>query len=95
MGEFTIADNASSQNKKTKGRFKDIDYDKHLTIEYGDISAKQSRYQQLLTAMLQDQLVWIENRNHVRIIDDTNAVESTRLAEQATLTAHKINLEKV
>ncbi len=81
----------STSNKKARGRFKDILYDEHVTIEFGSSADKQSRYTQIVTAMLQDQLQWIDNRDHTRIINDNNAVESLRMAEQATVMAQSFN----
>ena len=40
--------------------------------------------------MLTDQWNWIKDRNHKRIIDESNAVESLRMAEQATKIAKNI-----
>lgn len=96
IGDLTLLQNDNSaENKKAKGRFTNIIYDDHVTIEYGDNSDKQSRYQQILTAMLQDQWNWIKDHNHVRVIDDSNAVESTRIAEQATKIAQYVNSGKL
>ena len=39
--------------------------------------------------MITDQWNWIKNHKHVRIIDETNAVQSLKIAEQATQTAKK------
>jgi predicted dehydrogenase len=69
--------------KTATGRFKQVSYTDLLTIEFGNNAEKQHRYQQMLTAMLQDQWNWICDRNHKRIIDDDNAVESLGMAEQA------------
>jgi len=96
IGDLTLSHNDNfSENKKAKGRFKNIFYDDHVTIEYADNSDKQSRYQQVLTAMFQDQWNWIKDHNHVRVIDDNNAVDSTRMAEQATQIAQYFNSGKL
>jgi hypothetical protein len=50
----------------------------------GDIADKMDRYEQLVMSMLKDQWAWIRNAAHLRVIDDTNAVESLRIAEEAT-----------
>ncbi len=42
-----------------------------------------------LTSMLADQWSWIKDHNHKRIIDGINAVESLRMAEEATRIAQK------
>jgi len=79
----------SLTNQKVQGRFTEIIFNDHVTIEYGNISEKQYRYRQMLTAMLQDQWDWIKDHNHIRIIDDNNAIDSLRMAEQATEIALK------
>jgi len=63
---------------------KQINFDKEITLECGNIAEKQNRYRQLLISMLTDQWNWINDRNHKRVIDDSNAVESLKIAEQAT-----------
>jgi len=94
MGELTfLPDDNSSGNKRVRGRFTDIVYDDHITLEYGDKSGKQGRYREMLAAMLQDQWAWIRNHQHVRVINDSNAVESIRMAEQATKMAQYYNSE--
>jgi len=69
---------------EVKGRFVEINFDKEITLECGNVADKQSRYSQLLISMLSDQWNWIRDRDHKRTIDETNAVESLRMAEQAT-----------
>jgi predicted dehydrogenase len=74
----------STANNKVRGRFKDIVFDRLIMLEHGSDAEKEKRYQQLLISMIQDQWSWIKNRDHIRVIDQTNAVESVRIAEQAT-----------
>jgi predicted dehydrogenase len=76
-------------NKKVKGRFSEIAFDEHITIEYGNADLKQSRYGELLVDMLTDQWAWIRDRDHKRVIDSNNAVESLRIAEMATSVAQQ------
>lgn len=77
--------------QKVKGRFTEIQFDDHVTIQYGNVADKQNRYRDILKAMLTDQWNWIRNRNHVRVIDEHNAVQSLRMAEQAHTAAQQIN----
>ena len=88
--EIVYHDKISPAVQKVKGRFTDIIFDAHVTIEYGNNSDKQNRYQQMLTAMLDDQWSWIKDHAHYRIIDETNAVQSLLVAEQAQAMAIKI-----
>jgi predicted dehydrogenase len=55
-----------------------------VTREYENPTGKQELYQQMLTAMLADQWNWIKDRTHVRVIDDVNAIQSLRVAVEAT-----------
>ncbi|MDQ3683323.1 MAG: Gfo/Idh/MocA family oxidoreductase [Bacteroidota bacterium] len=82
-------DEPAVADKKVKGRFKEIIFNEYVAIEYGKASDKQARYSKMVTAMMQDQWNWINDPNHKRIIDDTNAIESLRMAEQATQMAQK------
>lgn len=73
--------------QKVKGKFTDIDFNAKATIVSGNIDDKMDRYEQLVMSMITDQWSWIKDRNHTRVIDETNAVESLRIAEEATLKA--------
>lgn len=73
----------SGQDYKIRGKFKEITYDSVVTITAGDIADKMERYEQLVISMLKDQWAWIKDPSHTRLIDDKNAVESLRVAEEA------------
>ncbi len=79
-----VRHNQPGANQKVRGRFHDLIFDDHVTLESGSISDKQGRYQQLLIDMIKDQWNWILDRTHVRVINENNAVESLRMAEEAT-----------
>ena len=66
----------------TKGRFKNIQYQYKLVLKYGAIQ-KMTLYKELVTAMFKDQLAWIENKSHLRKIDENNAVNSLKTANDA------------
>lgn len=85
--------NDDFQGKSVKGRFTDINYDKHVTIEYGNVTHKQNRYGEILIEMLNDQWKWINNRDHERVITDKNAVESLRTAEDAKNIVQNLNFK--
>lgn len=73
-----------------RGKFKDIGYSALLTITAGDITDKMDRYDQLVVSMISDQWAWIRDPSHIRVIDDKNAVESLRIAEEATRSASRL-----
>ena len=76
--------NERQPNQKVRGRFAEIIFDDHVTVEYGNVLEKQNRYQEMVAAMIADQWNWIRDRKHIRVIDSTNAVRSLQMAEQAT-----------
>ncbi|MGH2563564.1 MAG: Gfo/Idh/MocA family protein, partial [Ginsengibacter sp.] len=86
MGECSIKSHNKMHtgNNNATGRSIKINFDNEVTIECGDIADKQTRYQQLLINMLTDQWAWIQDRKHKRTINENNAVESLRIAEDAT-----------
>jgi predicted dehydrogenase len=84
-----VPDGASGVGQHVKGKFRDITYDALLTMTSGDIADKMDRYEQLVISMLKDQWAWITDAAHVRVIDDKNAVESLRVAEEATQKASR------
>lgn len=71
------------ENQKVRGRFHDLIFDQHVNLEYGNCADKQKRYQQLLISMIKDQWNWILDDSIVRVVDDSNAVDSLRVAEAA------------
>ncbi len=75
--------NPSKSNQKVRGKFRDIHFDSLITMEAGDIAEKMDRYEQLVILMIKDQWSWIRDSSHRRKIDETNAVESLRMAEEA------------
>jgi len=86
LGKCSIVQHNTSQvaNQRVRGRFRDVVFDDHITLEYGSIADKQNRYQQLLIAMIRDQWNWILDRTVIRVIDENNAIESLNMAEEAT-----------
>lgn len=72
-----------TEEKTVRGRFKDIQYQYKIVLDTGDAVKKETLYQDLVTSMFTDQVAWIRDRNHRRIIDDSNAVSSLAVAVAA------------
>ncbi len=64
----------------TRGRFKAINYRYKIALDTGDAVKKDTLYQELVTSMFVDQTTWIRDRNHKRVIDQDNAVNSLAMA---------------
>ncbi|MBA3648907.1 MAG: Gfo/Idh/MocA family oxidoreductase [Chitinophagales bacterium] len=83
--------NGRDDNKKIKGRFSEIIYDSHVTIKYNDVLNKEDRYQEMLSAMVEDQWKWIKDPSHKRVINESNAVASLKIAADAKRLAESFN----
>lgn len=85
MPDCSINPNKKSpvKRQKVRGRFRDLVFDHQVNLEYGNCADKEKRYQQLLISMIKDQWNWILDNSVVRVINESNAVDSLRLAETA------------
>jgi predicted dehydrogenase len=85
MPDCLISQNGKLQDEKQKvrGRFHVVHFDQHVILDYGNRADKQNRYRQLLISMIKDQWNWMLDDSIVRVIDESNAVESLRMAETA------------
>jgi len=85
VGDFNIVSHNQYQKpQKVKGRFCEVIFDDHITIESGNILEKQNNYQQMLQDMIADQWLWIKDHRHICVIDSNNAIKSLKIAEEAT-----------
>jgi len=84
---IVVESNSQPLNQTVTGRYKKVVFDRLITLEYGNIAEKKDRYELLLISMIKDQWNWMLDNSVIRVIDDTNAVESLRMAETATKTA--------
>ena len=69
--------------RRCHGRHKPLDVYQMLELTFGLGDEKMHRYGQLLRAMMTDQLQWIRDRNHARIITDENGRASLAMALDA------------
>jgi predicted dehydrogenase len=91
VGSFEITHHVpGSIDHEIKEHFNETVFTEHITMEHENIFGKQLLYRQMLTDMITDQHDWIVDRRHVRVIDEKNAVSSTRMAEEATRVSEKI-----
>jgi len=78
---------SATEAHSAKGRFKNISFDRFITMEYGDDSDKMQIYEQLLKSMIKNQWDWIVDNSIGRLVDGQNAVESLRIAVLSTTLA--------
>ena len=90
-GLYSLVHNSQEEEpvQKMEGRFSRLAIENHITMEYENVSGKQEVYQEMLTAMINDQWCWIRDPGHIRMIDDRNAVQSLKMAQDAARMAKK------
>ncbi|KAA3641173.1 MAG: gfo/Idh/MocA family oxidoreductase, partial [Bacteroidetes bacterium] len=79
------------ENRRMKGREKEFFVD--FKIELNHITNNKSNvYKHLLSSMIEDQMLWLENRNRNRMITEKNAHSSLKMAVEAHRSASSIKL---
>jgi predicted dehydrogenase len=78
----------AGKDRVCSGRHKPLDVYQMVELTDGLDALKMHRYGELLHAMLQDQLAWIDDHRHVRKITEANGRDSLAMAYQADAMAH-------
>ena len=76
-------------DRSCRGRGKEIDAYQVIDLTYGEGRAKSPLYGQLLRSMMEDQVAWIRDRSHRRIITEDNGRDSLAMACDADALAHR------
>jgi hypothetical protein len=74
----------------SRGNFKEIKYQHKIKLDTGSETQKQNLYKELVTSMFIDQMTWINDKDHIRKINQDNAVDSLKTAEVSEKMAVKI-----
>lgn len=69
--------------QEARGRFKPIEYTHEVRLDTGIVQPKLALYEDLVGAMFDDQLRWLDNRSHRRKVDARNAIRSLTVAVDA------------
>jgi predicted dehydrogenase len=77
------------RDRVCRGRGKEIDAYQIIDLSYGDGQAKSPLYSRLLRAMMEDQVGWIRDRRHARIVTEANGRDSLAMACAADALAHR------
>ena len=70
----------SGKDRACQGRHRPIDAYQMLELTWGEGVVKSHRYGEMLRAFLADQIAWIRDRNHRRVITEENGRESLVMA---------------
>jgi hypothetical protein len=76
-------------DRACRGRGKEIDAYQTIELWFGEGQTKSPLYGRLLRSMMEDQVAWIRDRNHPRVVTEANGRDSLSLACQADALAHR------
>jgi predicted dehydrogenase len=76
------------KDRACRGRGREIDAYQIIEIACGDGQAKSPLYSRLLRSLMEDQVAWIRDRNHRRIVTEANGRDSLAVACEADALAH-------
>jgi predicted dehydrogenase len=87
-GRLNITSYYAGKERSVRARHKDLDIYQMLEINYGDENKKMHFYGDLVRSMFEDQVKWIMDKNHKRIITEENGYNSLKMAVEAGRLAH-------
>jgi predicted dehydrogenase len=77
------------KDRQCRGRGRSIDASQVIEVSSGDGQSKSPLYCRLLRTMMEDQVAWIRDRHHRRVVTETNGRESLAFACEADAMAHQ------
>ena len=83
-----VAASYVGNDRACRGRGKEIDAYQIIDLSWGDGQAKLPLYGRLLRSMMEDQVAWVRDRNHRRVVTEANGRDSLSLACEADARAH-------
>ncbi len=84
-----VAASYGGPDRSCRGRGKGIDAYQVIDLAFGDGQAKSPLYGQLLRSLMQDQVGWIRDRNHERVLTEVNGRDSLATACEADAMARR------
>jgi predicted dehydrogenase len=88
--ELEVMEVYDGEEKECRGNFKDLIVDEKIRLEFGKDAAKGDIYKLILREMFADQVKWIKNRSHKRVITGLNGVNSLKMAWEAETKAQYV-----
>lgn len=68
------------KDRACRVRGQEFDAYQTILLSYGDGQAKLPLYSQLLRSLMEDQVAWMRDRNHVRVVTELNGRDSLAMA---------------
>lgn len=82
--QLDVLNTYSGSERLARGRHKDFDVYQKIDLRAGMEAEKMRRYCELLRALFADQLAWLADRSHERVINEDNGRNSLAMACAAT-----------
>jgi hypothetical protein len=82
--KLDVLESYSGTERLARGRHKDFDAYQKIDLQAGLEAEKMRRYCELLRALFADQIAWIADRSHQRLITEENGRNSLAMACAAT-----------
>ncbi|MCT0213501.1 MULTISPECIES: Gfo/Idh/MocA family protein [unclassified Synechococcus] len=82
--QLDVLNSYSGPDRLALGRHKDFDVYQKIDLRAGLHAEKMRRYCELLRALFADQLAWLADRSHPRLITEANGLQSLAMACAAT-----------
>ena len=89
-----VAASYGGNDRACRGRGKEIDAYQIIDLSFGDGQAKSPLYGRLLRSMMEDQVAWIRDRNHRRVVTEANGRDSLAMACEADALAHRAGADR-
>ena len=89
-----VAASYSGTDRACRGRGTEIDAYQLIDLSVGDGQAKLPLYGWLLRSMMEDQVAWIRDRNHRRVVTEVNGRDSLATACDADALAHQAESDR-
>jgi predicted dehydrogenase len=83
-----VATSYGGNDRACRGRGKEIDAYQIVDLSWGDGQPKSALYCRLLRAVMEDQVAWIRDRKHHRVVTEANGRDSLAMACAADAMAH-------
>jgi hypothetical protein len=88
-GRLDVAASYGGNERACHGRGKEIDAYQLIDLSWGDGQAKSQLYGRLLRSLMEDQVAWIRDHNHQRIVTAANGLDSLTVAGEADALSHR------
>lgn len=92
-GILTVVDEIVQLKQKMKGRGKSITATKNIQLQYKALMEKMEVYVQAVRNLLADQIRYIRDSKHQRVITEKNGMNALKLALQATQLSEQTSLD--